>query len=154
MFQRDFGHHLCDLFQRTCPAGKRNERIAQLDHLRLPFGHVLCDDQLREAIVLKFPFDKERRLYAGHLSARSQYTVRQCAHQAASGPAVDQRIPALPDPSPKLLHSRFQFWGVSFVCSKINCNVHRVSFVCALLSKKGAILFWQGWLLQTCGMIE
>lgn len=26
MLQRDFGHHLCDLFQRTCPAGKRNER--------------------------------------------------------------------------------------------------------------------------------
>ena len=140
MLERHLGHHLRDLFQCPGAAGERNESIPQLDHLRLALRHVLRDDQIGQAVVLQLSLHEELRLHAGHLAARCEDTVGQHPHQAAAGAAIDQRVSALPDPFAQFLHRRFQCRVRSLVCPKINCNVHRFSFLRMESYKKGAIL--------------
>ena len=94
MLQRHLGHDLCDLLERPRAAGEGDKGIAELDHLALALRHVLSHDELSQAVVLEFALDKTPRLDADHFSAGAQNAVRDRAHQAGSGAAVDQRVSA------------------------------------------------------------
>ena len=127
MTQRDLGHHLRDLFQRSGAAGERDKGVAQLDHPGLALGHVLRDDEPGQAVILHLGVDEELRLDAGHFTARRQNAVGQTPHQAAAGAAVDQRVPALADPAAQFLDGLLQGRVIALVRPQIDRNIHRYS---------------------------
>ena len=79
--ERTHGHDLRDLLKRAGPAGEGDERLTELDHLRLAFGHVFRDDQLRQSVVQEARVDEKLRLHTRHTPAGGQNAVRQRAHQ-------------------------------------------------------------------------
>ena len=64
---------------------------------------------------------------AGHFTAGEQNAVRDRTHQSGSGAAVDQRVSAAADPGPQLFDRFAQTGVVSFICAKINGNIHTQS---------------------------
>ena len=136
MAQRDLGHDLGDLFQRARAAGEGDERVAQLDHLRLALGHVAGDDQLVDVVVDEARIHEKLRLHAGDMPAGGQHALRQHAHQAGLRPAIDQRVAALPDPSPQLAHRVAEPRVAALVRAQINCDVHRFSSVLRMHPRK------------------
>ena len=122
--ERDAGHHLRDLLERARAAGEGDERIAQLQHLRLALREVARHDQLRQPVVQEALIDKEARLDARHLAARGEHALGECAHEPVCRPAVDKRVAALADPAAKCAHRVAQRRVIARVCAQIDCNVH------------------------------
>jgi len=134
MLQRHLGHHLCDLFQRAGSSRKGNKYIPQFDHLRLPFCHILRDDQLRDLIILVFHINEKLWLHPDDFSTCLQHALRQFSHEAGFGTSVDQAVATLSNPGAEFPHRHFQCRIFSFICSQIHCNVHACSpfFPCFL----------------------
>ena len=103
-----FRHDLSDLLQRAGAAWERDKSIAQLDHFGFALGHVLCDDQLRQAVQLVAFINEKLRFYANHGTAGGHYAAGQHTHQAAGRAAVNQRVAAFADPLPQLGHGSLQ----------------------------------------------
>lgn len=64
MPQRTLRHDFCDFFHSACTAGKRNKCLPHCDHLCLPLGHILCDNQLCQALLLKALIDEKLGFYS------------------------------------------------------------------------------------------
>ncbi|KAF1858298.1 hypothetical protein Lal_00014799 [Lupinus albus] len=82
--------HLEQFFQRAHPARHGDEAFGQVRHHRLPFVHVLHDEQAREAGVAHFALDEVLRDHARRVAAEAQHFIRDHAHQAHLAAAVDE----------------------------------------------------------------
>lgn len=102
--QRQLRHNLTDLPQRPHTAGKRNEGIAKLNHLRLALCHILGNYQLRQSLILIFLIYKKLRLHTDNLTTCLQNAVRQLTHQTSFITAINQSITACTNPCTKLAY--------------------------------------------------
>ena len=71
--QTNARHDLRDLFERTNASWKRHENIAEFDHLRFAFTHVLDHIKLGQILLLNTRVDEELRLNAIHFATMLEH---------------------------------------------------------------------------------
>ena len=122
--ERNAGHHLRDLLERTRAARKGDERIAQLQHFRLALRKVARDDELGQLVVQKALIHKNLRLDARRPAARGEHALGERAHEPVFRPAIDERVAALADPAAERAHRVAQCGVIARVRAQIDRNVH------------------------------
>ena len=121
--ERNTRHHLRDLLERARAARKGDERIAQLQHLRLALRKVARDDELGQLVVQKALIHKNLRLDARRPAARGEHALGERAHEPVFRPAIDERVAALADPAAERAHRVAQCGVIARVRAQIDRSV-------------------------------
>ena len=124
MAERKLRGNLGNLLKRARAAGKRDERVAKLNHLGLARGHIGRNDELCEVVVLHTSVDEELRLDADHVSTGFKGAAGELAHETHLGATVYKRVSRTRNPSPELIGGGGKRRVVSFACTEIYRDVH------------------------------
>ncbi len=104
-----------ELFERSEPAGQRNERVGERSHQRLALVHRTDHVQLAHAAVCDLAGRERLRDHADHPSAGGERGVGQRAHQSHAAAAVDDSQAALREQPADKLRRLSELGPVPFV---------------------------------------
>ena len=127
LIQGNLAYNFRNFLQRACAARKCNKRIPKGNHFRLPFGHILCNNQFCQPIVLEACIHEKLRFYACYFAAGFKDSLCKLTHQPCFRAAIYQCIAAFTNPMPQCLHCLTQTVVIAFICSKVYSNIHSYS---------------------------